>query len=402
MDNVTHTLIGLVAGEALAVKTKKARVPLWTASAIGNNLPDLDVLLTLTLLPGKANYLLHHRGHSHTFLIGIVLAALSFFFWRGLGKEKNDMPWKEVGALLFLGVFLHIFADYWNSYGVHPFWPLDSSWYYGDIFFIIEPWIWMVVLPMIFFTAESRWGKSLCVLLACLMLGLSWFHPVVPAIIASALTAFLLTQIILMKGMIRAHRVSWNIFCLVSMIAAFALVRSEVKEKFEQFPEDSQLTSLALSPYPGNPFCWNVIRSNLGPSHYRAEIFSASIGASISFCPDWVNPQNITAPLTTIENFPPTENVRVKGKFEASRESWEELSKTCMGDAILRFSRAPFWIHSKDKWVVGDLRFDREKGYGFSEWEFTSSTPCPSLVPPWRGHFHPDLLAISGKRGNRK
>lgn len=396
MDNVTHSLVGLVVGEALAVKTKKARVPLWTASAIGNNLPDLDVLLTFTLLPGKANYLLHHRGHSHTLIVGILLAALSFFLWRGLGRQKKDMPWKEIGLLLFLGVCLHIFADYWNSYGVHPFWPLDSSWYYGDIFFIIEPWIWIVVLPMVFFTADSRWGKGISALLATLMLGLAWFHPVVPTAIATTLSAFFVGQVILNQSMGRAARVSWSIACLVGMMVSFTAVRREIKERFAQFPSDSQLTSLALSPYPGNPFCWNVIRSSLSAQKYQAEVFTTSIGTSISFCPDWVDPKSLTAPLLPMEGTN-LKNVRLKGKFTASRESWEALSKTCMGDAILRFSRSPFWIQTGEKWIVGDLRFDREKGYGFSEWEFDSSTPCPSWVPPWKGKFHPGLLAISGK-----
>ena len=39
----------------------------------------------------------------------------------------------------------HIVADAWNSYGVHPFWPFDNHWYYGDAINIYEPWLWVIL-----------------------------------------------------------------------------------------------------------------------------------------------------------------------------------------------------------------------------------------------------------------
>ena len=37
-----------------------------------------------------------------------------------------------------------------------------------------------------------------------------------------------------------------------------------------------------------------------------------------------------------------------------------------------------------DGLVIGDLRYDRENGLGFSEIEVDSDAePCPTLVPPW-------------------
>ena len=37
----------------------------------------------------------------------------------------------------------HLVLDSWNSYGVHPFYPFDMRWYYGDAMFIVEPWLWL-------------------------------------------------------------------------------------------------------------------------------------------------------------------------------------------------------------------------------------------------------------------
>ena len=34
------------------------------------------------------------------------------------------------------GTLLHLGMDFLNSYGVHPFWPIQNRWVYGDSVFI--------------------------------------------------------------------------------------------------------------------------------------------------------------------------------------------------------------------------------------------------------------------------
>src|SRR5690606_37864514 len=88
MDNVTHTLIGVLIGETAANVTKPSphglsqqqrRSLFVTTMAIGSNLPDLDFLYS-TITGSKLDYLLHHRGHTHTFVVGILIAAV---LWLG-------------------------------------------------------------------------------------------------------------------------------------------------------------------------------------------------------------------------------------------------------------------------------------------------------------------------------
>ncbi len=45
---------------------------------------------------------------------------------------------------------LHIAMDFTNNYGVHPFWPVDNRWFYGDSVFIIEPLFWAACAPLAF------------------------------------------------------------------------------------------------------------------------------------------------------------------------------------------------------------------------------------------------------------
>ena len=86
MDTLTHTLAGLVLGECAARSQPAAatalsleqRRPLYiTLLTIGSNLPDSDFLYSL-ITGSKLDYLLHHRGHTHT-LLGLLLAALLLF-----------------------------------------------------------------------------------------------------------------------------------------------------------------------------------------------------------------------------------------------------------------------------------------------------------------------------------
>ena len=60
-----------------------------TLSAIGSNLPDSDLLYSF--FGGKLNYLLHHRGHTHTLIGAVVLAGLMYlaaWAWSTVAKQS--------------------------------------------------------------------------------------------------------------------------------------------------------------------------------------------------------------------------------------------------------------------------------------------------------------------------
>jgi inner membrane protein len=395
MDNVTHTLIGLAAGEAVAVHRKKARIPIWIASAVANNLPDLDVILTSFFFRGKINYFLHHRGHSHTLLLSPLLTLLIllplFLFWR-----KKEVPWKEVVFVSFLGPPLHIFSDYWNSYGVHPFWPFNMEWFYGDMAFIVEPWIWVLLLPALFFACATVWGKGVCLLLLGGILTLSWIHDFVAWQTASSLTAataFLL--FLLSRWKERGPRIALAL-ALTGTFLAFLGFTSRQLEARHARPG----SEFALTPYPANPFCWISMDARIDETEYSARTavlapFPAIVAASA--CPP-PHEGEITAPLQPPEGPASPDHWEI-GTFRASRAEFDLLSRSCQVNAFLRFARIPFWKRVESGWIVGDLRYDRDAGMGFAEF-FVPDTAlgpegkadCPQNVPPWRGRFHPDTL----------
>src|SRR5690349_5308353 len=82
MDTLTHTLAGMLLGECAARSMPargstvplERRRPLYIALlTVGSNLPDADFIYSL-LTGSKLDYLLHHRGHSHT-VLGLLIAA---------------------------------------------------------------------------------------------------------------------------------------------------------------------------------------------------------------------------------------------------------------------------------------------------------------------------------------
>lgn len=161
MDNLTHSLVGLAAAKAGLGRVSPYATFACVAAA---NLPDIDIV---ALAGGPAFYLQHHRGITHS-LVGMLALAAAFpllFYaaervWaRALGRE----PRANLKGLLICSLLLsasHPLLDWTNSYGVRPFLPWDGRWIYGDLLFIIDPWVWLVLGGACFLLAGARWRAA--------------------------------------------------------------------------------------------------------------------------------------------------------------------------------------------------------------------------------------------------
>jgi len=156
MDPVAHTLFGATLAEA-GLKKKTA---LATATLIiGANLPDLDAI---TMLWGNDYALFHRRGLTHGILAMILLPFLLTgfmllydFLWnrRRTRLVRVKMtgpippPMKPLYLLLIscVAVWSHPLLDLLNTYGVRLMMPFSQQWFYGDILFIIDPWMWLLL-----------------------------------------------------------------------------------------------------------------------------------------------------------------------------------------------------------------------------------------------------------------
>jgi inner membrane protein len=51
----------------------------------------------------------------------------------------------QVLLLSYVGVILHVSMDLLNTYGVRLLMPFSQRWFYGDVLFIIDPWLWLAL-----------------------------------------------------------------------------------------------------------------------------------------------------------------------------------------------------------------------------------------------------------------
>src|SRR5262249_4888797 len=144
MDNLCHTLVGAALGEAgLKRRTRYGLATLMVAS----NLPDIDVLVFASNTPPVA----FRRGWTHGILADAVLLLLLTMvivvLARRYGTVNADPPVRprEVLLLSYIGFIIHVLMDLLNNYGVRLLMPFSNHWFYGDVLFIIDPWLWLVL-----------------------------------------------------------------------------------------------------------------------------------------------------------------------------------------------------------------------------------------------------------------
>jgi inner membrane protein len=127
---------------------------------VATNLPDADVVVTWL---GHLAYLVHHRGIKHSF-VGIALqaAGLAAVVY-GIGLVRAGRPpdrerpsFPRLVLLSAIGLSGHLLLDYTNSYGVRPFQPFVDEWIYGDLVFIVDPWLWLVIGGALFVSAPRK------------------------------------------------------------------------------------------------------------------------------------------------------------------------------------------------------------------------------------------------------
>ena len=159
MDNLTHSLVGAVLGRAGLKRLTPLAMPALIISA---NLPDIDSFFARPL---GYEAIEAHRGFSHG-LGGLVtipfFGAAIILLWQRLWPSKEGRV--KVAALLllcFVGVLSHDLLDYATSYGTRLLEPFSHRWFYGDTLFIMDPWIWlMLILGLEMSWRAERLGKN--------------------------------------------------------------------------------------------------------------------------------------------------------------------------------------------------------------------------------------------------
>ncbi len=402
MDNLSHSVVGLAVGElvqrSLAPEPDAARQStrhrlLLVACTFASNFPDLDLVFT-RLLPAPLGYLLHHRGHTHTLLYALpqalVLIMLLWLLWPAARALLRVSARARIGLLCAIGAgfALHLALDYLNSYGLHPFHPVDSRWLYGDLVFIVEPAFWVVFgVPMALMLRSRVIKIAVLALLAGAMLFfgakgfLHWASLAGLAAVAVALGA-------LQQRSNGRQALFAALLAGVGFVGVQALASSILKERvgaaLTVVDPASRVVDIAASAFPSNPGCWNFVsvERNANAGSYRLRRGVASLAGNLDACP-----AALTGPVPQASG----QALAFTWQDETSLARLRSLKAgNCHFDAWLRFARAP---------VLGatqaiDARFGVEPGSNLATIGYAAfdGQPCPQGVPGW-GYPRADLLA---------
>ena len=402
MDNVTHTLIGALIGETLARTTpsdprglpgEARRNLLVAASAIGSNLPDVDVLYSF--IGGKINYLLQHRGHSHT-IIGALLLALAAFAiarWllarRGHAPSSQDLSW--LAGVFAITPLLHIGMDFTNNYGVHPFWPLSNRWFYGDAVFIAEPLLWAACAPLAL-TFRAKLARFIVAAVLAIGIGLALFSGLVPLLLAVVLIVVIAAMLLL--GLRATPRVALagGVALWLAVTATFAVSSRLAARRVDAFAATlfpgARLIDHVLTPMPANPLCWEVMLVQTQDGSVVARRTMLALAPSLIPADGCLSRSlNIpsSAPLQRVQAADSAE-LHWYGEIATGLDQLKSrVANDCEAAAAMRFIRVPWLAAVGPATVLGDLRYDREKALGFAEVALHDPPgPCPRLVPDWR------------------
>ena len=135
MDIVHHTLIG---GIGFIAGVHDGNELAGAAFLAGSVLPDLDVFL---MIFGKRFYLRNHQGPTHSLILSPVFAALIAIPLLYLSESNSTIV-----AAALLGLWVHIFLDWINTFGISLLWPVKRKRFSLNAVFFIDLPAWLITL----------------------------------------------------------------------------------------------------------------------------------------------------------------------------------------------------------------------------------------------------------------
>jgi inner membrane protein len=397
VDNITHSLVGIALADVTFGRrtSKSERRMAVGAAVIAANLPDLDLVYT-GITPAPLGYLLHHRGHTHTVIGVAVLALLLALSYRAVKPVKRLPTGTKTKLFLLIAVTAasHLLLDTLNSYGVHPFYPFDNTWYFGDAVFIFEPWLWMLLGVAAAWNARTRLARAGAALpivilpIAMLAMGM------IPIEAAVALLAVGLPFTWIAGRLSTRTRAGVAIMASLLVVSALVVTSRVAREAATRAlqPEiRGRLLDVVLTPNPASPLCWSIIGIELDEAGGEYVMWRGTL----SIEPRWKAPTACSshnfggdpAPAGTIGRGTLALRPEVRQPLEPLRQLARE---DCWAGAWLQFGRAP--VLTGD--AVFDLRFAQRLGQNFTMMAVgrkTGRSGCPPFLTNW-GRPRADLL----------
>ena len=140
--------------------------PIILGCTLGAMLPDLDIIAHLK---GRLNYLLKHRGASHSL---ISLGAMALGLSTVLYLVFPTSSWATIFFWTLAGTVSHSVMDLLNSYGAELFWPFSRKKITLDMIMLTDPIVLCSLLVSLFISLKVPHYASISSLAAFTLSGI--------------------------------------------------------------------------------------------------------------------------------------------------------------------------------------------------------------------------------------
>jgi inner membrane protein len=163
MDGLTHSLVGLT-----LAKAGLERLSPYTAATciLSANAPDIDVVSFF--FGDRWTLLQHHRGFTHsiigTLALGLLIPSVLFGIERAISlwrKRRPQILYRGLVLASLIAAATHPLMDWMNNYGVRPLLPWSGRWFYGDLIFIVDPYLYLILGGAAFILTSNRRAKTI-------------------------------------------------------------------------------------------------------------------------------------------------------------------------------------------------------------------------------------------------
>lgn len=142
MDSLTHIALGACIGDAFAGKQLGKRA--MFLGAVAQSIPDIDFVASTWT--NTSENLLAHRGFTHSFLFALLITPVFALIAERWHRPHNISLKKW---MLFFGaqIFIHLFLDGMNNYGIGWFEPFSHYRVSYNWIFVADPFysVWLAI-----------------------------------------------------------------------------------------------------------------------------------------------------------------------------------------------------------------------------------------------------------------
>jgi inner membrane protein len=271
----------------------------------------------------------------------------------------------------------HPLLDWTNNYGVRPLLPWSGRWFYGDLVFIVDPYIWLALGGVVFLlTSNSKWkmlGWSILGLGITAFVGLAgWRSGPDGRSLRIAFIVWIVGLILLAvmraRGLQKRFGPTTAFFALSQVVVYWVVLTSfhrdavwnasNVANKIAS-SRDERIVRVVAMPLVANPFAWqSVAETDLAMYRFKVDQ-STNTATEIPAFVRYEKPQGQSVQLVSLAERDRRVQIFLDfARFPIARAE----ADNCVGQALVQFA---------------DLRYTEP---GVSRGNFSVNVPvdCPA------------------------